>query len=182
MADDTEQGSGKQAREPHYIPRCPDPDSPAMTLDRAGLQTFLDSRVLPFRDQVHEIQLNDAGTAPSMKGLIGESDVSANSPSFGLLRPLAMGCMADDSYLEGHGATLQKAVQSTAESLVSIFEGQSELFGDIAENLRDTIHQLFHAQHDNLGTINGQRFLDIFDDVDEDLSSSSSTSGETESV
>ncbi|MEU8824791.1 type VII secretion system-associated protein [Streptomyces sp. NPDC048636] len=182
MADDTEQGSGKRAPDPDYIPRCPDPDSPAMTLDKAGLQTFLDSRVLPFRDQVHEIQLNDGGAAPSMKSLIGESDVSADSPSFGLLRPLAMGCMADDGYLEGHGASLQKAVQSTAESLVSIFEGQSELFGDIAENLRDTIHQLFNAQHDNLGSINGQKFLDIFDNVDEDLSSTSSTSDETETV
>ena len=182
MADDKQPDAHQQLRAQDAPPKEAASEAEPMALDKAGLQSFLENRVLPFQEQVRKIQMNDPGIGPSMNGLIGEADVSPSSSIYGLDRPLAMGFMADDSYLEGQGAKLQKAVAGTAENLQSVFEQQAQLFDDIGENLRDTIHRLFNAQHQNLQSINGQKLMDIFDDVDEDLSSTSSDSGDTESI
>lgn len=148
-----------------------DPNSKTskLTLDKAGLQAFLDDRVVPFTEQIRKIQLDDPTLGPSMGTLLGESDLdydSAEFDSYGSGRPLSIGMMLKEDYLHGKGADLNKAVGKSAEDLVAIFEEQQKLFGDIEENLKDTISTLLSTQGDNLTSIEGQELLDIFEDVD----------------
>ncbi|MFF4522485.1 type VII secretion system-associated protein [Streptomyces bluensis] len=155
-----------------------DPNSKTgkLTLDKAGLQSFLDDRVIPFTDQIRKIQLDDPVLGPAMGTLLGDADLdydSAEFDSYGSGRPLSIGMMLKTDYLHGKGADLNKAVGKSAEDLVAIFEEQQKLFGDIEENLKDTISTLFSTQGDNLINIEGQEFLDIFEDVDDSMATNS---------
>ena len=110
--------------------------------------------------------------------LIGEADVTEEGfDSYDTGKPLGIGFMLQAAYLGGQGEKLNKAVGKTADDLTTIYEEQAKLFEDIQQNLKDTIDTLFSAQNTNLTGIDGQDFLDVFEDVVDDLGGSPSGGG-----
>lgn len=71
--------------------------------------------------------------------------------------------------LGGKGKALNTGILKTAKSLVTIYKQQTTLFGDIESDLRETIETLSRTQGANLLTLDGKRFLDIFEDTADDL-------------
>jgi len=59
--------------------------------------------------------------------------------------------------------------------LTGILKQQGELFDEIEENLQSSIEELFGAQSGNLEKIDGKKFVDFFEDVDDILSQGSGT-------
>ncbi|MEU8824664.1 type VII secretion system-associated protein [Streptomyces sp. NPDC048636] len=149
----------------------PNSHTKKLSMDKAGLQSFLDDRVLPFKDEVRKIGEDDPSTGPSMATLIGDADITDKGfDSYDTGKPLGIGFMLQAENLGGKGEELNKAVGKTATDLTTLYEEQTKLFKDVEDNLRDTIDTLFKAQNDNLLSIDGQDFLDVFEDVDSDLS------------
>lgn len=151
-----------------------DPNSKTGTLsmDKAGLQAFLDDRVALFQDELRKIALDDPSLGQAVSTLIGENKNAAASEqfdSYGLSKPLRLGIMLKSDRLHGKGDELNKAIAKTATDLMTIYEEQTKLFEDIGDNLKTSIEKLFSAQDQNLTNIDGQDFLDIFEDVTSSL-------------
>ncbi|MGY0064652.1 type VII secretion system-associated protein [Streptomyces sp. LZ34] len=150
-----------------------------LTMDKAGLQSFLDNRVLPFKDELRKITEDDPTFGPSMGALIGSEDISLDEfDSYQAGKPLALGWMLQQGEVDGQVAKLNKSLATMAENIVEIYEEQAKLFGDIEDNLGTTLETLFATQGGNLISIDGQEFLDIFEDVDDDLGGGSSGGGD----
>ncbi|WP_432589464.1 type VII secretion system-associated protein [Streptomyces sp. HD1123-B1] len=156
----------------------PNSHTKKLSMDKAGLQSFLDDRVLPFKDEIRKIGLDDVSNGPTMATLIGDADITKEGfDSYDTGKPLGIGFMLQAANLGGKGEQLNKAVGKTATDLTTLYEEQTKLFKDIEDNLRDTIDTLFKAQSDNLLSIDGQEFLDVFEDVDEDLQGGGKSGG-----
>ncbi|MEU5281055.1 type VII secretion system-associated protein [Streptomyces asoensis] len=150
-----------------------------LAMDKAGLQSFLESRVLPFQEEVRRIALDDPTRGPAMGTLIRQTDITSKREfeAYGSQRPLAIGQMVKAEHLHGKGEKVNQAIGKTAEELLEIYEQQSKLFKDVVENLHATLDTLFTAQNKSLVDIDGQDFLDVFEDVQSGLSGGQRTSG-----
>ncbi|MFI2378271.1 type VII secretion system-associated protein [Streptomyces sp. NPDC018964] len=150
----------------------PNPKTGKVAMDKAGLQAFLESRVQPFQEEVRRIALDDPVLGPAMGTLIRQTDITSKQEfeAYGSQRPLAIGQMVKAEHLHGKGEKLNQAIGKTAEELLEVYEQQGKLFKDVVDNLQTTIDTLFSAQHKSLVDIDGQEFLDIFEDVQSGLS------------
>ncbi|QDY80308.1 type VII secretion system-associated protein [Streptomyces qinzhouensis] len=150
-----------------------------LSMDKAGLQAFQRDRVEPFQEELRKIALDDPTFGPSMGKLIGDADFSGKRDfdTYGASRPLMIGPMLKENHLHGKGLALNQAIGKSAEQLTKIYEEQTGLFKDFADNLETTVDTLFGTQAGNLTGIDGQDFLDVFEDVESALNGGQSGGG-----
>ncbi|WP_262061190.1 type VII secretion system-associated protein [Streptomyces sp. STR69] len=140
-------------------------------MDSAWLQNFLTNNIEPFSKAIDTIE-NVDDPSPSLGTVIGGKVTDTSRPQN---KPLAIGKMAVDDSVQG--LSLNKAVASAAQSIITIYEDQADLFSNIHDDIKTTIDTLLTTQNTNLTQIEGKDFLDVFSNVDGDLSGSSGTSG-----
>ncbi|MEU5977616.1 type VII secretion system-associated protein [Streptomyces sp. NPDC047315] len=157
----------------------PNKDTGKLSMDKAGLQAFQRDRVEPFEEELRKIALDDPTFGPSMGKLIGDADYSGERDfaTYGASRPLMLGPMLKEEFLHGKGLALNQAIGKSAERLTKIYGEQGGLFKDLRENLESSIETLFSAQSGNLVGIDGQDFLDVFEDVESRLNGGQSGGG-----
>ncbi|MEU3599340.1 type VII secretion system-associated protein [Streptomyces sp. NPDC006798] len=157
----------------------PNPKTGRLSMDKAGLQAFQRDRVEPFQEELRKITVDDPTFGPSMGKLIGNTDFSGKRDfdSYGSSRPLAIGLMLKQEHLHGKGLALNQAIGKAADRLTEIYEEQAGLFKDLSTNLETSIETLFGAQSGNLTGIDGQDFLDVFEDVEARLTGDQSGGG-----
>lgn len=168
--------------------------NPPLELNKDWIRKFLDNDVTDFQSALKKILtdkvdpdpstiLQSLFSGPAMFSLLSEVPTVKNMMKGGskpdsVLEesewPLIIGLMGKG---ELNGDSVLSGVQDTAETLTEFLEGQQTLFNDIEYALEDTIDTLFGTQGDNLEKIDGQKMIDIFEDVDDDLTSDSSSGG-----
>ncbi|MCC8338953.1 type VII secretion system-associated protein [Streptomyces sp. R1] len=158
-----------------------DPNSSTgpLLMDPGGLRSFIDNRVLPFKDAINKIQVDDPNAGYTLATLLGDTDITTaeqfDSYETGL--PLAIGFMAGGGVMGDKGKELNEGMVKTITSLVEIYGQQAKLFDDVVDNMESTIAKLRDTQGGNLVKLDGQEFLDIFEDAVDDLRPSTGGQG-----
>ncbi|MFJ8613714.1 type VII secretion system-associated protein [Streptomyces sp. NPDC093675] len=135
-------------------------------LDTKTLQKFLDNDVKDFSGRLDDIQKDDSNGVRALHSIVtGQKDPA----TLGENPVLGIGPMANDDEL--YGQSLIKNITTAASQIDDIFTGQKKLFGDIQTDLETVIKTLLKGQSDSLDTIDGEKMLDPFGDIDDDLSS-----------
>ncbi|MBT2899184.1 MULTISPECIES: type VII secretion system-associated protein [unclassified Streptomyces] len=153
-------------------------EAPALNLNKAWLQSFLDNDLVPFLAEIKKMRddgtTSNGTTVPGIPSLQGGEDGSATAAGFydGQKKPLAIGTMAADENGRTNGGYLVKCLNGLVDQLDDILKLQVELFEQIEEDLEDTIEELFKTQDGNLEKIDGKDMIDFFEGVDEVLSES----------
>ncbi|MGW3496383.1 type VII secretion system-associated protein [Streptomyces sp. NPDC001020] len=138
-------------------------------LDGKSLQTFIDTELKDFVTQTENIrQDSDEGTDHPARALKSLLNGEATPETLHQNQFLALGPMAGDEGLT-HGKALIDAVTRSAKSIDGILENQQRLFRDIDRDFRETLKIMGATQSDNITEISGEKLLDIFGDVDRDL-------------
>ncbi|WP_405389894.1 type VII secretion system-associated protein [Streptomyces sp. NBC_01102] len=139
-----------------------------VNLDKAWLQNFLDRDIGGFSEEIRKIQGDglsaDGGFVPALANLLPEGDLPDGTLA-GAVLPLTIGGMTKDTVTNGQH--LNKAVVAMITEVTGILDDQKILFESIEDSLETTIEKLFKTQGENLEKIEGQKFLDIFSDVDD---------------
>lgn len=145
--------------------------TPTTTLDVAWLKKFRNGPVQDFIREIDRMAKADGSVQP-----IGDiASGTKTSSTIDTTKPLIIGPLAGDDSLSG--GKLNSAVQGTAEALAELLRHQKVLFGDIDEAMADTVKELTAAQQDSLAKMTGDSFLEVWEDVESDLSSGSGTAG-----
>ncbi|MDP9949053.1 MULTISPECIES: type VII secretion system-associated protein [Streptomyces] len=158
-------------------------EAPALNLNKAWLQKFLDDDVKPFLAAVKKMRddgtTSGGVTVPGIPTLQGGTDGSKTAAGFldGQATPLAIGTMAADEKGRTNGGYLIKCLNEMVDQLDDILKLQVDLFEQIEEDLEDTIEKLFKTQDGNLEKIDGKDMIDFFEGVDEVLEESGSSGG-----
>ncbi|WP_320774400.1 type VII secretion system-associated protein [Streptomyces sp. CRN 30] len=157
-------------------------DSTTVNLDKAWLENFLNHDILNFRNELKKI-LDDGVDAsgevvPALANLMpgGAAPEEWLTGSVENQIPLIIGGLSSDG--RTNGKTLVEAIRELMEAIDTILEHQKVLFEDIEDNLATSIDKLFKTQGDNLAKIDGDKLLDIFEDVDDSLGGSGSSDEE----
>ncbi|MGW2213000.1 type VII secretion system-associated protein [Streptomyces sp. NPDC001781] len=151
---------------------------PAVNLNKAWLQDFLDNEVSPFLAAIKKMREDgdspDGVLVPAIPNLQGAGEGAATAPGFsdGQKVPLAIGTMASEKEGRTNGSYLIESLNGMVDQIDEILKLQVSLFEEIEENLDDTIAEMFKTQDDNLEKIDGKKFIDFFEGVDEVLSES----------
>lgn len=159
---------------------------PAVNLNKAWLQDFLDNDVTPFLAAIKKMRedgyspYGDPDLVPAIPNLQEPEDGPATAPGFfpGQNVPLAIGKMAGDDKGRTNGSYVIKSLSGMVDQLDEILTLQVALFEEIEANLEDTIAEMFKTQDDNLEKIDGKKFVDFFEGVDEVLSETSGGSND----
>ena len=155
-----------------------DPNSKTgkLVMDQAGLRSFIDDRVIPFRDSISKIQLDDPAAGETLATLLGDSDITTTDQfnAYDTGKPLAIGFMNQAGVLGDKGKELSEGMVKAIQSIVEVYEQQHTLFEDIVENMETTLTKLKETQGGNLQNLDGQEFLDIFEDTVSGLTPTSS--------
>lgn len=139
-------------------------------LDAASLKTFREHDLAEFITDLKNIMKDDPNGVRSLHSVVK----GITSPDYiGENAVLGIGLMAGDDTV--YGKTLLASVLSSATSIDTILEAQGKLFGDIDDNLESTITTLLKTQDASLEGINGEKFLDIWSDIDDDLAGDKDT-------
>ncbi|MGW2328207.1 type VII secretion system-associated protein [Streptomyces sp. NPDC001700] len=143
-------------------------NQPATQLDKAWIENFRKVDIADFKKALKAVSENSTGdpVIPSMKALQGDDDGVPNLP-FGTPVPLAIGNLASD--VGTHGQAVNTAVVDMVKLLDGILKSHVTLFDDIDDALEETIDSLFKTQGESLGAVDGQKLVDIFEDVEADL-------------
>lgn len=158
-------------------------DKPPVNLNKAWLQSFLDDDVVPFLAAVKKMRQDgkapDGTLVPGMPNLQSGDDGADKAPGFhdGQKVPLAIGVMAGDKDGRTNGGYLIKSLDKMVDQIDTILKLQVDLFEEIEDNLQDTIDEMFKTQDDNLEKIDGKKFVNFFDGVDDVLSEAGGGSG-----
>ncbi|MEU3185083.1 type VII secretion system-associated protein [Streptomyces sp. NPDC006923] len=145
-------------------------DSAPVNLDKAWLENFLNQDIETFKEEIRKIlgdgTLSDGAVVPALSNLLPEGDLGEDALP-GAALPLTIGGMVKDA--STNGQHLSTAVVKMITDVTAILDDQKILFDSIDENLQTTLEKLFKTQGENLEKIDGEKFLDIFSDVDEIL-------------
>ncbi|MFD5426428.1 type VII secretion system-associated protein [Streptomyces sp. NPDC127084] len=141
-------------------------DNPTANLDKAWLEKFLKEDIFNFRDELRKILLDGKDGTPALANLLPGGHIPKGTPAEAVL-PLTIGAMAGDARTNGEG--LVESITKVIGAIDVIIKNQSTLFEDIEDNLGTSIEKLFKTQGDNLAKIDGQKLLDVFEDVDDSL-------------
>ncbi|MEU7023519.1 type VII secretion system-associated protein [Streptomyces sp. NPDC046203] len=134
--------------------------------DGKSLQTFIDTELHDFVTATQNIRQDDpAGAGRALKSLV-ENQTTPETLQQNQF--LAIGPMTADDLT--HGKSLVEGVTKSATSIDKILADQERLFRDIDRDFRQTLKVIGNTQSDSLTEIDGQKMLDIFEDVDGDLS------------
>ncbi|MGW3622028.1 type VII secretion system-associated protein [Streptomyces sp. NPDC000880] len=141
-------------------------------LDAKSLQTFLDVDVAAFIEELKKIRQDDwaAALKSILEGKVTSSTLQQNPI-------LALGLMASGQNDPVFGAGLINAVKADAQSFDDVLAFQQQLFKDIDKDLQTTIETLLKTQGASLESIDGEKLLDPFSDVENDLSEAGKGSG-----
>ncbi|MFD3793914.1 type VII secretion system-associated protein [Streptomyces californicus] len=153
-------------------------EAPALNLNKAWLQNFLDTELTPFLTALKNMREDGTylgKTVPGIPTLQGGEDGSKTAAGFldGQAKPLAIGTMAGDKNGRVNGGYLAGCLNKLVDQIDDILKLQVELFEQIEEDLEETIEKLFKTQDGNLEKIDGKELIDFFSGVDEVLSESS---------
>lgn len=154
--------------------------APTVNLNKQWLQSFLDDDIVPFLTKVKKIQEDGESPAvPGIPNLQGGEDGANKAVGFydGQKVPLAIGTMAGDKDGRTNGGYLIKCLNGIVDQLDEILKMQVELFEEIEDDLADTIEELFKTQGDQLDKIEGKKFVNFFEGVDEVLSEAGGSNG-----
>ncbi|MFE6777593.1 type VII secretion system-associated protein [Streptomyces sp. NPDC057702] len=149
-------------------------DKPPVNLDKTWLTNFQTQDVQKFLGEIKKIQ-GDGEYAPALANLIKGGTRSKDVPA-GILLPLSIGGMAGEG-TGTNGDLLQSGVTEMIKVIVKIFADQKLLFEAIDAGITDTLEDLLKTQGENLEKIEAEKFLDIFEDVDDLLGDGGSGSG-----
>jgi hypothetical protein len=141
-------------------------------LDAPSLQKFLDVDVAAFIEELRKIRLND--WAPALQSIL---DGKTTAGTLYQNPILALGPMATGQNDLVFGAGLINAVKADAQSFDDVLAFQQQLFKDIDKDLQTTIETLLKTQGAGLESIDGEKLLDAFDDVNADLGQGGKGSG-----
>lgn len=142
-------------------------------LDAKALQAFIDNDVAGFRKELEDIR-KDTPEIPALKSLIQ----GYTTPGHLMENPvLAIGLLGADDAV--HGKTLTAGVSNEAKAIDDVLAAQSLLFKHMKRDLQETIKTLLKNQDASLEAIGGEKLLDIFSDVDGDLSGGGAGSGKS---
>jgi hypothetical protein len=134
-------------------------------LDATSLGTFRTHALAEFITDLKAIMKDDTNGVRSVhsvvKGLVPAEHFGENAV-------LGIGLMGADDVT--YGKTLVSSVLSAATSIDTILDAQGDLFDDIDDNLETTISTLLKTQGTTLESVNGEKLLDIWSDIDGDLS------------
>ncbi|MCW2860647.1 MAG: hypothetical protein JWP48_2355 [Actinoallomurus sp.] len=147
-------------------------ETPKLALDQAGLQNFIDTQILPFRDSLTKIKTVDNDQGQTMRSLVGNGKIDdTNKDLYGLQKPLTIGQMTKvvDGGDPVKGGALANALTDAANSIDKVYEQQVKLFNDLHENLQKTITKLMQGQTNSLTLIDGKAFLDNLGTVPSDF-------------
>ncbi|MGI5197942.1 type VII secretion system-associated protein [Streptomyces sp. CA-288835] len=137
-------------------------------LDSEFIKKFTTEQIEVFAATLGAIAQDHATEGPAMKSIsAGIENTTISSTT-----PLILGEMAKEQSSSG-GGELNAVVRKAAEELARIFEDHGVLFEDVQEAMWDTVDKLNEAQGKGLETIAMEEFMDIFEDVDSDLSGES---------
>ncbi|MFJ3672575.1 type VII secretion system-associated protein [Streptomyces sp. NPDC090106] len=146
-------------------------------LDGKSLSSFIETELKDFVEQTKNIRQDktDSGDArPPGRALKSLVDGTTTPETLQQNQFLALGPMVSDGLT--HGKNLIEATTKSAKSIDGILEAQERLFRDIDRDFRQTLKLMGNTQSDNIAEINAEKFLDIFEDVDNDLSPTSTSS------
>ncbi|MEW2165692.1 type VII secretion system-associated protein [Streptomyces sp. NPDC007084] len=150
-----------------------DPNSSTgkLVMDADGLRAFIDNRVIPFKDSLSKIQLDDPALGYTLATLLGDSDITTTEQydAYETGKPLAIGFMNQEGVLGDKGKELSEGLVKAIQSIIEVYEEQYALFDDIVDNMESTLTKLKDTQGGNLVQLDGQEFLDIFEDTIDDL-------------
>jgi hypothetical protein len=152
-------------------------ETPKLALDQAGLQTFIDTQIIPFRDSLTKIKTVDNDQGQTMRSLVGNGKIDdTNKDLYGLQKPLTLGQMTKvvDGGDPVKGGALANALTNAANSIDKVYEQQVKLFNDLHENLQKTITKLMQGQTNSLTLIDGKAFLDNLGTVPSDFQATGS--------
>ncbi|MEW2397783.1 type VII secretion system-associated protein [Streptomyces sp. NPDC046862] len=133
-------------------------------LDSEFLKKFISEHIEPFVAALGKIAKDDPKDGPAMESVSEGIDTTTITAT----KPLILGGMAGENAAAG-GGELNAVVQKAAGEIVRVFEDHSVLFEDVQDALWETIEQLNKSQGKGLETIAMEEFMDIFEDVDSDL-------------
>ena len=140
-------------------------------LDSPELKSFRENDVAGFISDLDKIQKDDAAGVQAVKS-IAEGRTTPETLWYAGTSghpAVPIGLMgADDS---AHGQSLLKSIMTAATSVAGVLDRQQTLFGEIDRNLTETIDTLLKSQGDSLSSINAQKMLDAFRDVDQSMTS-----------
>ncbi|MFE7928971.1 type VII secretion system-associated protein [Streptomyces sp. NPDC057456] len=140
-------------------------------LDKTAVKQFLTEEIRPFKESVKQVlkEPNEDGVLP-LPWHSAEAKHDSTSPIAGAKMPFAIGGMAGDASVLLSSSHLLSSVTGMIDQVDEILKLQIRLFADIEDGLEDTVHSLLKTQDGNLGSINGEKMVDVFIDVDDDLS------------
>ncbi|MEU1800358.1 type VII secretion system-associated protein [Streptomyces sp. NPDC019937] len=143
-------------------------NQPTTQLNKEWLENFRKVDLADFKKALKTVTENGKTdpVIPSMKALKGDDDGVPNLP-FGTPVPLAIGNLASDPGT--HGESINKAVVDMVTLLDGILKSHVTLFDDIDDAIEETIDSLFKTQGESLDAVEGQKLVDIFEDVEDDL-------------
>lgn len=140
-------------------------------LDVEFLNRFIANQIVEFQSTLNRI-LQDSPDGLPISKIAEETVTTFDSP-----RPLNVGLMAKEL---GQGADLNSDVAKAAAEIQRLLEDQQVLFSDIKEAMEELVAKMRASQDVNLETIPLDDFMDVFEDVDSDLSNPSDSEGDEE--
>lgn len=140
-------------------------------LDSAGLKAFNDSDVNGFISDLDAIRKDSPAGVKSLASLIEGKEDKSNTVANSFL---TIGMMATDDTMDGQSLT--GALKTGAQSLDDVFTSHKTLFSDMHDDLNTVISTLLNTQGSSLTSIDGQKLLDPFSNIDSDMSSGSQNS------
>ncbi|NJQ06536.1 type VII secretion system-associated protein [Streptomyces lonarensis] len=146
-------------------------DAGTLKMNKDGLQSFLENEVDTVKKKIKEI-LSGNGAEP-MSVLAGR-DRPEDTDMADRQRPLALGLMVSGN---GPGTEVNNSIKTVAGAVDDILDHQLTLFTQIISNLESTIEELLTEQGKSLEDIDGQALLDVFSDVETELTGDYTVSG-----
>ncbi|MGW3290753.1 type VII secretion system-associated protein [Streptomyces sp. NPDC001002] len=113
-------------------------------LDAHALQAFIDGDVTPFYNDI--VALRAPGQTPPALFDIGTQP-----------KPLLLGQMNGDN--DTSGATVLKNLVTTANAIDKVLNNHQSAFDDLRTELENVIKTMLKTQSDNLGNVDGEKFL-----------------------
>ncbi|MCQ9183299.1 type VII secretion system-associated protein [Streptomyces sp. IBSBF 2953] len=143
-------------------------------LDSKELNRFIEE-VADFSKALRAIRADQpkSGKYPAVPALSSLVEGRTTPETLNQNPVLAVGAMAGDDLV--HGKALVEGLTKSAQALDDVLVAQQTLFKDIESNLQTTVDTLLRNQSDSLAAVDGEKLLDVFADVDNDLGHGSSS-------
>ncbi|KUN29798.1 hypothetical protein AQJ23_03370 [Streptomyces antibioticus] len=137
-------------------------------LDGPALQRFVDNDLADFIDALKAIRKDSAADNGGVRALRSIVNGATTPETLQQSQALSIGQMGTGDTM--HGEALLTAATGAAHSVDAVFEQHVNLFGDIDRDMKQTIRTMLNTQGSTLQSIDGEKFLDLFSDVDEGMS------------